>query len=162
MTLPNFNTLSAFFGFRGERHKAYLKVQPQGGDYGMVGFGENDIDTNNNAIAYILGVAPVNPSTGMPVNPVAPFQGMPLGYQQISAATLQSATLLTVPAGSTYAVITPEGGNVRWRDDGVAPTATVGMPLLVGEHLVYASAGLAALDFIDQDANGILNIVYYK
>ena len=50
-----------------------------------------------------------------------------LGYQQITSLT--ASTALTVPAGATLAVIVPESQSVRWRDDGVAPTASVGMPL---------------------------------
>ena len=88
-----------------------------------------------------------------------------LGYQQITPNT---ATGLTVPArapdGSkqqaTFAIITPEGQNVRWRDDGTAPTATVGMPLAAGTSLSY-DGDLKAIRFIQQAATGYLNVSYY-
>jgi hypothetical protein len=81
-----------------------------------------------------------------------------LGYQQI---TLSGAASLTVPAGATSAVITAEAQAVRYRDDGVAPTATVGMPLAVGVPLQYTGP-LASVKFIQQTSGAILNILYYK
>ena len=53
----------------------------------------------------------------------------PLGYQQLGNTALQSAVGFSLPknpAGSLpgYAVIQCTGGVVRWRDDGVSPTAT--------------------------------------
>jgi hypothetical protein len=65
----------------------------------------------------------------------------PLGYQQILAATLASAQSLTLPtppdgSGVGYVVIQCQGtagtDSVRWRDDGTAPTSTVGMQLGAG------------------------------
>lgn len=81
-----------------------------------------------------------------------------LGYQQITS--LSAATNLTVPAGATLAVIIPEAQNVRWRDDGTAPTSTVGMPVAVGVVLSY-DGDLKKIQFIQQASGGILNISYY-
>jgi hypothetical protein len=88
-----------------------------------------------------------------------------LGYQQITPNT---ATGLTVPAlapdGSkqqaTFAVITPEGQNVRWRDDGTNPTASVGMPIYVGTTLLY-DGDLTGIKFINTVAGGKINVSYY-
>src|SRR5690349_10055841 len=58
-----------------------------------------------------------------------------LGYCQlaaISAATSLSACSGGIPAGATLAVVAIETAAVRFRDDGVAPTATVGFPLAIG------------------------------
>lgn len=88
----------------------------------------------------------------------APWFGTPLGYQQL---TLAGAASLTVPSGATFGTILIEGAPVRWRDDGTAPTATVGMPLGVGAAMVY-SADLAALQVIGQATGAIVNISYYK
>lgn len=90
-----------------------------------------------------------------------------LGYQQITS--LSSATSLTVPqkdinglSGSPrIAIITPETQGVRWRDDGVAPTATVGMPLAAGATLQY-DGDLTKIQFIEQTASAKLNITYYS
>ena len=86
-------------------------------------------------------------------------QDKPLGYQQI--AGLVAATALTVPAGAVICIITPESQAVRWRDDGVAPTATVGYPLSVGAELECTTQNMAGIQFIQQAATATLNITYY-
>ena len=59
-----------------------------------------------------------------------------LGFQQITS--LSSSTALTMPAAGVIgqkpkiAVVHCEAQAVRWRDDGTAPTASVGMRPTVG------------------------------
>jgi hypothetical protein len=81
-----------------------------------------------------------------------------LGYQQITS--LSSATGLTIPQGTTLALIVPETQNVRWRDDGADPTASVGMPIFVGASLSY-DGDLNRIKFIESTAGAKLNICYY-
>lgn len=89
-----------------------------------------------------------------------------LGYQQITS--LSAASGLTVPTlapdGSfqkpTFALIVAETQGVRWRDDGTAPTASVGMPLAAGVPLQY-DGDLNKIQFIEQAASAKLNISYY-
>jgi hypothetical protein len=89
-----------------------------------------------------------------------------IGYQQITS--LSSAQNLTVPdldltglnQKPTFALITPETQGVRWRDDGIAPTATVGMPLAAGVTLQY-DGNLKNIRFIEQAGSAKLNISYY-
>ncbi len=89
------------------------------------------------------------------------------GYQQIT--TLTASTALTVPtlapdglnAKPVFALIVAEGAAVRWRDDGTAPTASVGMPLAIGVPLQY-DGDLNKIRFIQQAATGIINISYYS
>jgi hypothetical protein len=81
-----------------------------------------------------------------------------LGYQQITS--LSASTALTVPSGATLALIVPETQNVRWRDDGTAPTASIGMPIFVGASLSY-DGDLKNIRFIQQDASATLNVSYY-
>ena len=81
-----------------------------------------------------------------------------LGYQQITS--LSASTQLTVPSGATMALIVAETQAVRWRDDGTAPTASVGMPLAVGTSLSY-DGDLKAIRFIQQAASATLNVSYY-
>ena len=89
-----------------------------------------------------------------------------LGYQQITS--LSSSTALTVPLTDVnglncrpvIALITPEGQAVRWRDDNIAPTTTVGMPLAVGVTLQY-DGDLTVIRFIEQVGGAKLNISYY-
>lgn len=89
-----------------------------------------------------------------------------LGYQQITSLT--SAASLTVPTRNldglscrpTMALITPEGSAVRWRDDDVDPTGTVGMPLSSGVTLQY-DGDLTKIRFIENGGTAKLNITYY-
>jgi len=89
-----------------------------------------------------------------------------LGYQQITS--LSSATGLTVPSRDvqglsckpSIALITPESQAVRWRDDNVNPTASVGMPLAVGVTLQY-DGDLTQIKFIEQTGSAKINISYY-
>lgn len=88
----------------------------------------------------------------------APFP-LPLGYQQLTVPA--ASTALTVPATSKRAVIQCEDGDVRWRDDGVAPTAAIGMRLESGSSMEYTGS-LSAIRFIRRTgASGTLNISYY-
>lgn len=82
-----------------------------------------------------------------------------LGFQRITS--LSSATALTVPAGTRYAICTPETQAVRWRDDGTDPTASVGYPLAVGAELLYDASSLVALKFIEQTTSASLNVAYF-
>ena len=91
-----------------------------------------------------------------------------MGYQQIVGAA--ASTALTVPkvdpvtglaAMPTHAIIVCESQPVRWRDDGVAPTAAIGMPLSVGTVFVY-DGDLTRLRFIQQAATATINVAYYK
>ena len=81
-----------------------------------------------------------------------------LGYQQITS--LSSATGLTVPTGATRALIAPLTKDIRWRDDGTAPTSSVGMPLVVGTTLNY-DGDLNKIRFIETAASAVLNVSYY-
>ena len=92
---------------------------------------------------------------------------IPCGYQQITSLT--AATALTVPttgaaaaSGSLVAVIVCEAQNVRWRDDGTAPSATVGMLMQTGDPPLEYSGDLAALQFIQATASAKLNVSYYR
>jgi hypothetical protein len=89
----------------------------------------------------------------------APYGATPRGYQQITG--MSAATALTPPGGATFAVVTAEGVDVRWRDDGVAPTATVGMLLYAGNTIEF-SGDLATVQFIQTAAGSILNVSYYS
>ena len=89
-----------------------------------------------------------------------------LGYQRITS--LAAAAALTVPtrdpnglsARPSLALITPLTQSVRWRDDGVDPTATSGMPLLAGVTLQY-DGDLTRIRFIETAASAELNVSYY-
>jgi hypothetical protein len=89
-----------------------------------------------------------------------------LGYQQITS--LSAVKGLTVPVTDlnglackpTIALIVAESTAVRWRDDDVDPTASVGMPLATGVTLQY-DGDLTKIKFIEQSASSKLNVTYY-
>lgn len=82
-----------------------------------------------------------------------------LGYQQVTS--LSSAATLTVPAGSQRALIQATGQNVRWRDDGTNPTASVGMRITAGDTMDYDAGQLKVIAFIEEAASATLNVSYY-
>lgn len=87
----------------------------------------------------------------------------PLGFRQatdLSAAITLSSIPGGIPAGSLMAVIQPEDADVRWRDDGTAPNAGVGMYLFEGSQFEY-TGDLTVIQFIELSASGKLNISYY-
>lgn len=83
----------------------------------------------------------------------------PRGYQQLTS--LAAAAGLTPPAGGAVALIQATGANVRWRDDGVDPTASVGMQLLAGKEIWY-TGDLSAVRCIEETASAKLNVSYYQ
>ena len=85
---------------------------------------------------------------------------VPLGYQQLTLTG--TAQKLTVPTGATVAVIAVETANARWRDDGVAPTASVGVPMATTDSPLQYSGTLTALQFIAQTGSPILDCSFYR
>lgn len=92
----------------------------------------------------------------------------PLGFQQLTlTGSAQSLTLPTL-AGALggfvvgYTVIQCEGTSAvaRWRDDGTAPTSTVGMILNTGSELDY-TGDPTMIQFIVGSGSPILDISYY-
>lgn len=83
----------------------------------------------------------------------------PLGYQQLTSVT--SSTALTVPSSAGQALLQAESANVRWRDDGVAPTGGVGMLIEAGETVLY-QGDLTAVRVIQAAGGAILNVSYYQ
>ena len=89
-----------------------------------------------------------------------------IGYEQI--ASLATATALNAPSTDanglscrpSFALISCEGAAVRWRDDGNAPTASIGMPLAAGVTLQY-DGDISRIRFIQQTPGAKLNISYY-
>lgn len=91
-------------------------------------------------------------------NPVVPRPMKTCGYLQITS--LSSATGLTVPDNALVALIQAETQDVRWRDDGTDPTASVGMLIGAGSTLAY-TGDLNEIAFIQVSASAKLNISFY-
>jgi len=91
------------------------------------------------------------------------------GFQQITS--LGSSTALTIPTkdaqGNTCkpnaVLLQPETQNVRWRDDGTAPTATIGMLLpTTATQPFYYDGDLNQIRFIQTTASASLNVYYVE
>jgi len=91
-----------------------------------------------------------------------------LGYAQsgavdastlISSLTFGNAAAVGIPVGAHTLLIQPQTQAIRWRDDGVVPTATVGYPLAVGAELRYTGQNINALRVISQAAGAIVNVI---
>lgn len=88
-----------------------------------------------------------------------------LGYQQITG--LSTAKGLTVPVSTktgrsaNIALISCEAQNVRWRDDGIAPTASVGQQMLTTDPIYEYHGDLSNIQFIEETTGGKVNVCYY-
>ena len=123
----------------------------------------------------ILGLLLILGSTALPIlgaraqSPVFSFPPpLPaLGYCQLSvggtavALTSCSGGIPTTASGMAIVSITVEGANIRYRDDGTAPTAAVGIPLLQGQNLPYSGSNYTALSFIAQSGTATVDIGFY-
>jgi hypothetical protein len=91
-----------------------------------------------------------------------PARYKPLGFQQISAASLATVQTLTVPPGANVAIIKANVAAVSWRDDGVAPTSAIGMQMLNTDPPLEYSGFLSALQFIlVTGGSPTVNVSYY-
>lgn len=94
-----------------------------------------------------------------------PYVFTPIGVQQYSS--LATATPLTVPTqppapGPPKIIeICVEGAAVRYRDDGTAPTSSVGIPVAAGTCFQYAG-NIAAIQFIQQSSGAVIDVSYYR
>lgn len=90
-----------------------------------------------------------------------------LGYFQAAAGAVDAAVTLaslaggSIPAGATRVKVSVSAQAIRWRDDGAAPTAAIGMPQAAGTTLDYQERDLASLRFISQVAGAVLDITFY-
>ena len=83
---------------------------------------------------------------------------VPVSYAQLTS--LGSAVGAPFQ-NSRVALIQCLGQNVRWRDDGTAPTTSAGMRLHAGETLQY-NGDVSAIKFIEETAGAELNITFYR
>lgn len=86
------------------------------------------------------------------------------GYQQsTSLSTSTAAGLPSLPSnpGAGSALISVESSAIRWRDDGTAPTSSVGQPIGAAQAICYAQ-DLGAFQMIGQTAGATVNVTYYN
>lgn len=91
-----------------------------------------------------------------------------MGDEQIvvGAAAVPFTATIYAPAGvppADMAQIIVETGAVRYRDNGLAPTAAVGYPIAVGTpYMVCGTLNIRRAQFIRQTVDGTLNVIYYR
>jgi hypothetical protein len=86
------------------------------------------------------------------------------GTYQLSAANTASSASLTsggIPAGANVAFLQAETADVRYRDDGGAPTTAIGNIVVHGIPGVLYSGNLSALQFIALSGSPLLDIAFY-
>lgn len=143
-------------------------------------------------LAFLIALAPAlacaqtgtlphyrtGPGTSQEVSPTTPFPSKslgnyaPLGFCQItslaSAVSLVTASCATgsVPTGATIAEICVEAAGIRYRDDGTAPTTTVGIPVEPTSTspicFAYAVNPLSNMQLIAISGSPVVNALFYK
>ena len=90
---------------------------------------------------------------------------LPLGFDTstsfATAIGLGGLAGAAIPAGANQALIQVTGDNLRWRDDGTAPTASVGMLLAAGDDFWY-SGDLTTIQLIETGTTSVLNVSFYR
>jgi hypothetical protein len=78
-----------------------------------------------------------------------------------TSALLDPASHSKGPA--VVAVISSEGGNIRYRCDGTAPTATIGMPVVAGDMVILTGHSVlkAFKAILSTGTTVYLNVQYY-
>lgn len=102
-------------------------------------------------------------------SPMTIYRISSLGYAQFTSVSASSAIVIgtTAPAAGVTAIpsftnsllIFVEGQGIRWRDDGTAPTSSVGMPVAAGQAFSYQGIP-GNLQIIGQTAGGTVNVMY--
>lgn len=88
-------------------------------------------------------------------------RSVPLGQVQLGTGVITSATLVTVISGANALLINPEVQNIRFRDDGTAPTTGIGILVTAGSIYEY-TGNIGALQIIGAAGGAICNLSQYK
>ena len=101
------------------------------------------------------------PSRSQVSSSVLPLQ--PRGYCQLTS--LNSVTNFAacpggIPGGSNVAWISVSSEGIRYRDDGTAPTASVGFPIPAGGTLLYVGTP-RLIQLIEQKASATVDVLFY-
>jgi hypothetical protein len=126
-------------------------------------------------LAILFPLHPSHAALGDQLAPlyIRPGPVIPKGFCQITvttattlAAALSAAGCGAIPNGATYALFTSESTAVRWRDDGVAPTAAVGQIIGTGTATAPVQAGFStnfsAMQLITESGSSLLDISFYQ
>lgn len=86
------------------------------------------------------------------------------GTNTASGASATSGGIPLDPTGrlATMVTLQAETASVRYRDDGGAPTATIGNIVVSGQNPFLYTGNLAALQFIEDGGSGLLDAAFYR
>lgn len=87
------------------------------------------------------------------------------GTYTVSAANTTSSAAVTsggIPPGATTALLQAETADVRFRDDGGAPTASTGAIVVHGTPPIFYTGTLSALRFIALSGSPLLDVLFYR
>ena len=98
---------------------------------------------------------------------VSQISGTPGGagtYLLSATNTTSSASVTTggIPPGATMAFLQAESADVRYRDDGGAPTTAIGNMVVHGIPGIFYVGTLAQLQFIGASGSPLLDIAFYR
>lgn len=87
---------------------------------------------------------------------------VPLGYVQVTNLS-SPVGIGPVPTNATLAIINVSGGSVRWRDDNISPTSSVGMPVNADNGIQYNGV-LSQIQFIQVSSGSpaTLDVSFYR
>jgi len=94
-------------------------------------------------------------------------QLVPCGYFSVSvgasAQTLSALIGASLPSGARLVYIEPESGDIRFRDDGTAPTASTGIRVYSGVAWPY-NGNLSSIELIAVSAVTVatVNLAFYQ
>ena len=93
-----------------------------------------------------------------------PIVAKSLGFQQLDATALGASVGFTLPVVNGVkpngAYLSSFTGNVRYRDDGTAPTAAIGMRLVAGNDPFLFMGDMEKFMAILEGGSPTLNITY--
>ena len=98
---------------------------------------------------------------------VSQISGTPGGagtYLLSATNTTSSASVTTggIPPGATMAFLQAEVADIRYRDDGGAPTTAIGNLVVHGIPGIFYAGTLAQLQFIGASGSPLLDIAFYR
>lgn len=95
------------------------------------------------------------------LSPAVPSVDVTGAFEQLSS--LSVARSLNVPSGRrvNYCMVQADGQNVRYRDDGTDPTASIGMILIAGDPPTKFTHAFSLLRFVEAASGAKLNVRYY-
>lgn len=136
----------------------------------FTGSGDGNVLTVSAISQGIIKVGDLVSGTGVPaattiIGQLSGASGSTGTYATSQATTASSASLTAggIPPGATMAVLQAETADVRYRDDGAAPTDAIGLMVISGASPILYTGTLSALQFIAVSGNtSILDVAFYR